>query len=219
MNYPHIIVDNFFTYPDKIREFGLAQSFYTDPEGRWPGVRTDYLHETNPEFCHKLLNKVFSLTQNIHKEPPEYLCSLHFQKVDASYKGGWVHTDGVDTIAAFIIYLSPDADVNEGTSLYQVKDPITHIDSFHLDKKAETFTNSDLIDSHEKFRIEANAQYKETIFVGNSYNRLFMFDGSTYHGAKDFVSPTNDPRLTLIGFINTLNARHLPKRRSDLISL
>ena len=219
MNYPNIIVDNFFTYPDKIRKFGLDQPFYKDPEGRWPGVRTDYLHKTNPEFCQKVLNKVFSLTQNIYIEPPEYACSLQFQKVDASYKGGWVHADGVDTIAAFIIYLSPEADVNEGTSLYQVKDPITHSTLFHLDKKTESFINTSLIDTHEKFRLEANAQYKETVFVGNVYNRLFMFDGNNYHGVPDFVSSTNQPRLTLIGFIQNLNVKHLPKRRSDLISL
>lgn len=216
---PNIIVDNFFTYPDKIREFGLAQPFYKDPQGRWPGVRTDYLHEANSEFCHKLLNKIFSLTQNIHMESPDYTCSLHFQKVDAPYKGGWVHVDGDNTVAAFIIYLSPNADINEGTSLYTVKNPLSFDTHLHLDKRAESFKNSNLVSDIEKYRIEANNQYKETMFVGNVYNRLFMFDANNYHGVKDFVSSSSDPRLTLIGFIHDINAKHSPIRRVRNIHL
>jgi len=216
---PNIIVDDFFTYPNKVRELALSLPYYKDTKHRWPGLRTDPLYEIHPTFFYKTLNKVFSLTQDIDSDSPNYTCSLFFQKTNASFKGGWIHIDGNDTVAAFIVYLSPNADINEGTSLYTVKDPLSFDTHLHLDKRAESFKNPSLVSDIEKYRIEANNQFKETMFVGNVYNRLFMFDANNYHGVKDFVSSSSDPRLTLIGFIHGINAKHSPIRRVRNIHL
>ena len=44
------------------------------------------------------------------------------------------------------------------------------------------------------------SQFTETIKVENRYNRLFLFDGMTYHGVNTFDTDTE--RLTLVFFLN-----------------
>jgi hypothetical protein len=221
MLFPNIIVDNFFDYPDKVREFALAQTYYKDTEHRWPGLRTDPIHEINLSLFHAIMDKIFSLMLDLRVDPAQYNCDLRLQKTDASHKGGWIHVDGSECVAAFVIYLSPDADVAEGTSLYEIKDPISHIATvgMHIDRKKESFADSSLIAETEKYRIEANSQYRETMFVGNVYNRMFLFDGTYPHGVKDFISSSSNPRLTLIGFLSNTNASQSPIQRMRAICL
>jgi len=219
MLFPNIIVDNFFNYPDKVREFALAQTYYKDTEHRWPGLRSDPIHQINLSLFHKIMDKVFSLMLDLRVDPSQYNCDLRLQKTDASYKGGWIHIDGVECVAAFIIYLSPDADIAEGTSLYELKDPISHAPDMHIDRKKESFINSSLIAETQKYRLEANSQYRETLFVGNVYNRMFLFDGTYPHGVKDFISTSSNPRLTLIGFLSNTNASQSPIQRMRAIHL
>ena len=52
-NFHAICVDNFFDDPDKIREWGLGLSKQKDPEGKWPGKRSDQLHEVDDAFNKK----------------------------------------------------------------------------------------------------------------------------------------------------------------------
>ena len=51
-------VDNFFDDPDKIREWGLGLSKQKDTEGKWPGKRSDQLHEVDDAFNQKLVSKI-----------------------------------------------------------------------------------------------------------------------------------------------------------------
>ena len=51
----------------------------------------------------------------------------------------------------------------------------------------------------EKFRIESNNDFEETVRFSNVYNRCIGFDSSHWHCANDF-SKNKEPRLTLIIF-------------------
>ena len=59
MIYPTIIIDNFFTDPDEVRNIGL-QLPKLDNYDLYPGVRTKPLHETRPDFFNWSTNKIAS---------------------------------------------------------------------------------------------------------------------------------------------------------------
>ena len=61
-NFHAVCVDNFFDDPDKIREWGLGLSKQKDPEGKWPGKRSDQLHEVDDAFNQKLIDHTDIIT-------------------------------------------------------------------------------------------------------------------------------------------------------------
>jgi len=50
MIWPTLSLDNFFENPDKILKFANSFEFKPDPNGKWPGKRTDLLHVLDPVF-------------------------------------------------------------------------------------------------------------------------------------------------------------------------
>jgi hypothetical protein len=207
-NFPITVVDDFFDYPDEVRKLALQQEYLPDPENQWPGKRSKPLYEINPTFFNNTVNKVFSLFYDLKEINIQWNTSAYFQKVDAKYKEGWIHTD--DNICTGIIYLSKSKN-KCGTTIYR---PIDSVNATfkNLDKKVESFINTNLIADSENFRLEHNKQFRPTVTVEEEYNRLVLFDGHLLHGANEFYGDEDDSaRLTLIFFarqihINKANA-------------
>ena len=68
----------------------------------------------------------------------------------------------------------------------------------------------------EKYRLENNSQFEETIKVGNVYNRLIAFDSQLFHAAQSLFGneEEDNERLTLVLFTNSLIAGRSPVFRS-----
>jgi hypothetical protein len=202
VHFPITVVDDFFEYPDEVREFALQQEYLPDPENKWPGERSNFLHESNPVLFNSIVNKVFSLFYDLHKTEISWNASVCFQKVDGKYQEGWVHAD--DNICTGIIYLSKSKN-KCGTTIYRPIDPVNTTFK-NSNKKIESFTNTNLITSTENFRLENNKQFRPTVTVQEEYNRLVFFDGSLIHGANNFYGNDDDSaRLTIIFFIRRFN--------------
>jgi len=58
INFPAICIDNFFDKPDKVREWGLSLSKQKDPEGRWPGKRSEHLFKIDEQWNQNLIVKI-----------------------------------------------------------------------------------------------------------------------------------------------------------------
>ena len=67
IHFPITVVDDFFEYPDEVREFALQQEYFLDVENRWPGKRTKPLHEINFSLFNSTVNKVIYLFYNSNK--------------------------------------------------------------------------------------------------------------------------------------------------------
>jgi len=112
------IVEDFYENPDKIRYTALQQGLYN--HGYQPGMRT--LPCFNEEAHNKIVKTLGSFIY-----PSGDCYSFQFNtKNDVS----WIHTDTVPSelikhddrsVWAAVVYLTPDANVNTGTTLYSDK--------------------------------------------------------------------------------------------------
>ena len=202
IHFPITVVDDFFEYPDEVREFALQQEYFLDVENRWPGKRTKPLHEINFSLFNSTVNKVIYLFYNSNKTKISWNAAAQFQKVDSKYNEGWVHTD--DNLCTGIIYLSKSKN-KCGTTIYRPIDPLS-ANLKNVDKKIESFKNTDLITNTDAFRLENNKQFRPTVTVQEEYNRLVLFDGHLIHSANEFYGAEDDSaRLTLVFFIRQIH--------------
>ena len=198
-------VDNFYSDPDRIREFALAQEFVSSKSGEWPGVRTKDLNLIDEKFFNLFCDKLFSLFVNLKHTQIKYQIKTNFQIVSsmspdpASPKNsGWIHVDQ-GTVFAGVIFLTPDIDLNCGTSIFKLvdKDKLDHSNT-----KVDFYKNK--IDNQYDDRITKHRDaYVETIRFNNIYNRLVCFDSESSHGANSFYSST-ELRLTQVFFVRKL---------------
>ena len=222
-NFYSVCVDKFFRNPDKFRKWALSLPKTPDPEGRWPGKRTKPLYEYDEELQNELILKVFSAYIDLrYTNVSWHMAQTMFQEVDTfdkeSNKGllgnsivnrGWIHKDdGYDL--AFIIYLTPNADKNSGTSLFNIKKDILPGRQYAKEKlfKGEKIDEKEYEESLSKHE----SYYTEKTRFYNVYNRMIAYDSSEYHRANNFVTNA-EKRLTLLGFIKGITIDEMPLQR------
>ena len=59
MLYPITCVDNFFDTPDDIKNYAKTLDYNYSKEGKWPGERSNHLHEINFNFYK--ISRIYSL--------------------------------------------------------------------------------------------------------------------------------------------------------------
>lgn len=202
---PTIVVDDFFEDPDSVRKFALSLE-YPENQNNYPGVRTESLHNIDYEFTKNVINKAMAAFFDPKLEKGYYWeMGLHFQKIDQKFVDGWVHKDPAKM--TIIIYLNKDAHANAGTSIYRAKDNAKLIN----DDWKEKFLTGEISYEQAKPYMDANNnQFEEVMNIKNSYNRMIMFDSNRWHAANSYLTESNDPRLTLIGFVYDLRVNEYP---------
>jgi hypothetical protein len=201
MIWPTLIVDNFLNNPLEVKKFALNQSYVSDPNGNWPGERSNPLHILNPNLFDAITTKIMTLMYpyEVIQGNFEWNAMCSFQKIKPQIvEEGWTHHDGENEFTA-IIYLSSHN--NCGTSICEPKNFMNQ--TLHLDKKRKMFINNDK--KMLKYQQENNNCFTDTINVHSRFNRLILFDSSNYHKAnqyqeKDIV----EDRLTLIAFFTNI---------------
>ena len=98
-----------------------------------------------------------------------------------------------DVDVAGILYLSPDAPISSGTTLYKCNDyngwaslPINQMMQINRVEEKEL---------HDKI-------FSPIDVIGNVYNRLVMYKGDIFHKSNDYFGSTiEDSRLTQVFFL------------------
>ena len=206
--YPVTVIENFYENPDVIRNFALAQD-YTFCHDRpnlkyvYPGGRTRDLFDLDSVLHEKICKKLISVFHNSEHDYMRWALSTNFQSVAAEYNEGVIHTDH-DTIFAGVLYLTPDAPLNSGTSLF---------------KKNKTFDEKQYLQAldynDKKFRTGAiemdtayHSMFDEIVRVNNVYNTLIIYEGRHFHAANQFFGKKlKDSRLVQVFFINKIDAQ------------
>ena len=121
--YPVTVIENFYENPDAIRKFALAQHYTFCHEVEnidyvYPGCRTKDLSYLDTLLFEKICKKLVSVFHNSEHDHMRWLITTSFQSVAAQYGEGVIHTDN-NTIFAAVLYLTPDAPLNSGTSLFK----------------------------------------------------------------------------------------------------
>lgn len=213
-DYPVIIADNFFKYPQDVRELALSMDYYPSEIGIYSGVRTESLHLTHTNFfrevCCKILNS-YSLRFT------DYIATMHFHLTGEEFgDNGWVHIDG-STVIASIIYLNLDNnDIDTGTCLYKLKNLNHGIETLPAMKKS-FITAAD----NRQVKIQHNQDYTPVVKIGNMFNRMIAYDARNPHAGSSYYGNSKETeRLTLLTFFEKiiLEDNTPPLRRADRFS-
>ena len=221
--YPVTIIENFYENPDAIRKFALAQKYTFCHERQnleyvYPGSRTKDLFDLDSALHEKICKKMVSVFHNSEYDYMRWAISTNFQSVTDEYKDGVIHTD-TNTIFAAVLYLTPDAPLNAGTSLFKPNK------NFDEDKYQRALDEND-----KKFRAgeivmdtSYHTMFDEIVRVNNVYNTLILYEGQHYHAANQFFGKTiEDSRLAQVFFINKIDAQKqsvFPLNRTKAINV
>lgn len=204
--FPALCVDNFYSDPDKVRAYALAQSYDKPENGSHPGKRSGELMDLNGDLYTTFCNRLFSIFYDGRKTKASWIVSTSFQLIEPyehsaqSVKNrGWIHVDNKDVILAGVVYLTPHINEHCGTSLYELVDPSLCETS---DAKRKYFVNS-IDDNYDHVLTRSNSAFKETVRFNNIYNRMICFDSQTFHGINSFYTE-KEPRLTQAFFVVSL---------------
>ena len=206
--YPSVtIIDNFYENPDEIRQFALQQKFTYCHELKnidyvFPGCRTKDLFEIDATLYEKVCKKLVSVFHNTKQDAMRWAISTSFQVVEAKFERGVLHQDG-NTIFAGVIYLTPNAPLNAGTSLFKPNSSFNEESYQAALKQSETNFKS-----NQPVSTEFHSMFDETVRVNNVYNTLILFNAQTYHAANEFFGDSlATGRLAQVFFINKIDAK------------
>ena len=177
-----IIVDDFYSNPDGVREYALQQEFR---DWGFPGSRCrSLLTEDTKNVIQKIIMPHAGRITNWNQQDG---LTGSFELATASDRS-WIHTDHYNTWAA-VCYLTPDAPLSGGTGLFMYKkNGATTVAEMNGAKyETQDYTKWDLVD-----------------VIGNRYNRLAMYRSDIFHTSLDyFGSNKQDARLFQLFFITT----------------
>jgi hypothetical protein len=152
---------------------------------------------------------------------PKAKVEVAFQLVTEAQEENWIHMDRGGFFAG-VIYLTPDAPINSGTSIYKFMGDLDTFEKVReLDQVKNNFHKKILTDYNEmKSAREKMKQYFcKTVDVANVYNRLILYPANLFHSGNNFFGTTkNDARLTLVIYVHNVEpSNSLPIRRMKLI--
>lgn len=178
-----IIVDDFYSNPDQVREFALAQKF--EVSGNYPGLRTKPYLPDDLKACIQYIMK--DAGGNITHWFEESGYTGAFQ-ICTSQDRTWIHADSHNTWAA-VCYLTPDAPLSSGTALYRWKET----------KEYERTDNS-----QPHLNGYDYTKWEMTDYVANKFNRIVFYRGNLYHASLDYFGDNlQNGRLFQTFFFNT----------------
>jgi hypothetical protein len=194
-----LVINDFLPYPNVVREWALSKEFYDCNQfskrigvsTNWPGIRTDHVMELDSAYANDILGKISIFARKFFYDAPVSIRS-YFQICRSSDGDSWIHQDNDVDIAA-LLYLSPNAPVSSGTTLYECRD-YTKWQNLSMDEMTK-------INRKERQDLY-NDLFDPVDVIGNVYNRLVMYRGDIFHKSNDYFGTTKqDGRLTQVFFL------------------
>jgi len=179
MNTSLIIVEDFYTSPDTVRNYALQQPF--EVSGNFPGRRTKpYL----PDDVKGAIDWHMKFAGGVTDWLEHGKCTGCFQIATAMDRT-WIHSDHFNMWAG-VLYLTPDAPHTAGTALYRHKESGEH---------------SRVTNDHDSYDY---TKWDKFDVIGNKYNRLILYRGDLFHASLDYFGDNiHNGRLFQVFFFNT----------------
>ena len=179
MNLELLIIDNFYSNPDSVRNFALSQEFAV--RGNFPGMRTkSFLTDDVKSAIEHWMSFAGPVTNWF--EDQGYTGAF---QIATAQDRTWIHADHYNTWAG-VCYLTPDAPHTAGTALYR------HKESGEFRRSAADHEGYDYT-KWDKFDV-----------VGNKYNRLVIYRGDLFHASVDYFGDNiHNGRLFQTFFFST----------------
>mgnify|MGYP003651021610 CR=1 FL=1 len=214
-------VDRFFENPTEVRDLALSLPMSNKPPDSMSGLRTKRLLGIDDELTDSIAQKILSC---YFDSPVRYnRADMLFNKVpnisaqeDSYQHQGLTYHDGGPeyTKLAGVVYLTPDINLDAGTSLFKLKKGERYYKQGHgIDPDYEeirsTYHSGDYPPEMEQKHRAWNNRFEETLRFQNVYNRMVCYDGREFRRANNRYSNV-DPRLTLSFFISGIICDTLP---------
>lgn len=221
--YPVTIIENFYDNPDAVRTFALSQKYQFRREIKnaryvFPGCRTKDLSLINKPLYENVCKKIVSIFHNSEHDYMRWAITTSFQSVSAEYDRGVIHTDS-NTVFAAVLYLSPDAPLESGTSLFKPNK------CFDAAKYELALKENDKRFDAGKIAMDTayHNMFDEIVRVNNVYNTLILYEGRHYHAANKFFGENlKDSRLAQVFFVSKIDAQKyssFPLKRTQAINV
>lgn len=181
-----IVYDDFYNNVNEVRNLALSQEFNVD--GNYPGMRTQSLMQDSKADLMRFFETVTHEKIKWFGEGYNGAFQVVLEGEDT-----WIHCD--QTNWAAVVFLSPNAPLESGTSFYRHKETgwyeYWNGCPRNFNEDAETAGNLDL--------------WEEATFVGNIYNRIVIYRSNLYHRSKlpGFGTDKYNGRLTQTFFFDT----------------
>jgi hypothetical protein len=210
---PVTIIDDFFDDPDYIRSEALKLTFERTYNA--PGARAICPSGIADIVC----KKIFATLIDMNKHIVEGKADLYFQLTTEEFEEGWVHTDAGQIYFAGVVYLTPNAPLLGGTSIYKAKSDLSTMNSLQQIKSRVYTGDSNNLEEFKKTRKQNNDLFYKTVEVSNVYNRLFIYPANEFHSENKLFGLTKeDARLTLVFFVTHIASNSMfPIDRMKLI--
>jgi hypothetical protein len=175
-----LIVDNFYTNVDEVRDFALSQEFSVT--GNYPGNRTksfadDDIKEHINSLIRPLAGEINYWTEDEYNGAYQYT---------TQYERSWIHADS-NTSWAALVYLTPNAPLSGGTGLFRHKQTGLEM----APKLSDGTTDTKLLD-----KIYNDSQdmtkWEMTDRIANKYNRLVLYRGDLFHISLDYFGTNKE---------------------------
>lgn len=174
------VIDNFYEDPYAVREYALSQEFFDDPGYIGRRTRTQHLFDGLKETFESIIGERIS-------EWESYPMNGRFQH---NWSGEQLVYHCDQQRWAGMIYLTPDAPPETGTTMYRHRATKIHHNSqinWEDGTGLKVFNQKTFLDK---------TPYEPVDVFGNVFNRLVIFDGGCIHAASEyFGSDINDCRL------------------------
>lgn len=193
MAYTSIVIDNFYSNPDEVREFALKQDF--NVTGNFPGARTaPFLNDSVKSHIEK---HIVPLHGEITWLNVEYTGAFQYA---TQYDRSWIHADQHNKWAG-VLYLTPNAPLSGGTGLFKHK----ATGAYKMPRLDDGSVNQELVDVIYQDSQDMT-KWEMTDFIGNVYNRLVIYQGDLFHTSLDyFGTDMYNGRLFQTFFFDTKN--------------
>ncbi len=189
------VVEDFYPQPEVIRRMALEMS-YTEPEDL-TGWRT---HAYQPCGIRKLIAKRFRISVAHWEDDPDAIELCNGVFFTALARGSraeriGVHFDEPRSWMMLLVYLTPDAPYDSGTSLWQHRE--TGLIAAPTRKDAERLGSTvGKLEARLLGDGQKPGRWIEVDRIGNVFNRAVMFPGRLLHSAtKHFGSNRHNGRL------------------------
>ena len=180
-----IVIDNFLNNPHETRQYALSLPYTT--LGNYPGKRT--LGHASASWI-PFLEKHMPVNEKItwfDTHPFSYNGS--FQQCTEADGNSWIHRDTTDWAA--VLFLTPDAPIDSGLTLYR-------------HKTTKALSNTCVGGSDAEKETGQTDAWEIDCTIGNVFNRLVLFRGSRFHKSSVYFGSTPESaRLFQVHFFNT----------------
>ena len=197
--------DNYLEKPYDLIDMSSDQLYNRSPA--YPGARTDNLLGS-PDTEVKRFAEWFTNQLSYNVFPgialyETYLC-FHIYDVcpEPELNVGWVHNDYGNL--AGLIYLTPDEEsIDTGTSIFTGDVTIEELPGDAYAREQFHMHGNITPEFRDGFNRNLNLfEGKETIRVGNKFNRLVAYDSKMWHRPNNYATAIGRPRLSLLFFIS-----------------